>query len=63
MLDKGWLLYDENGKKSKFSNYSVGPVKEYVGVMDCFIGVFASFLCKNYKPNEAIKYAILASNI
>ena len=63
LLDKGWLLYDENGKKTKFSPYSVGPIKDYVGVMDCFIGVFTSFLCKNYKPNEAIKYAILAANI
>lgn len=31
--------------------------------MDCFIGVFAAFLCKNYELDEANKYAILASSI
>ena len=31
--------------------------------MDCFIGVFASFLCRENNVDEAIKYANLASSI
>ena len=62
LLDKGWLLYNEKGKK-KFATYSVGEPIDKVGSMDCFIGVFAAFLCKNYELDEAIKYAILASSI
>ena len=62
LLDKGWLLCNEKGKK-KFAAYSVGEAIDKVGSMDCFVGVFASFLCKNYEVDEAIKYAILASSI
>lgn len=62
LLDKGWLLWNEKGKR-KFPAYSVGEAIDKVGSMDCFIGVFASFLCKNYEVEEAIKYAILASSI
>ena len=62
LLDKGWLLWNEKGKK-KFASYSVAEPIDKVGAMDCFIGVFAAFLCKNYELDEAIKYAILASTI
>ena len=62
LLDKGWLLWNEKGKR-KFANYSVGEPIDKVGSMDCFIGVFAAFLCKNYELDEAIKYGILASSI
>jgi len=62
LLDKGWLLWNKKGKK-KFDSYSVGEVIDKVGAMDCFIGVFAAFLCKNCGVEEAIKYAILASCI
>ena len=31
--------------------------------MDCFIGVFASYLSRKLDTNEAIKYANLASRI
>jgi len=62
LLDKGWLLWNEKEKR-KFPACSVGEPIDKVGSMDCFIGVFASFLCKNYDVEEAIKYAILASSI
>jgi ribokinase len=62
LLDKGWLLWNKKGKK-KFDSYSVGEAIDKVGSMDCFIGVFAAFLCKNSGVEEAIKHAILASNI
>ena len=62
-LEKGCFLFDENGKKTKFTPYNIGQPKDYLGVMDCFIGVFASFFSKEGKVNEAIKYAMLASKI
>ena len=62
LFNDGWLLWNEKGKKN-FNSYDVGPIVDKVGSMDCFIGVFASFLCKNYEVDEAIKYAILASSI
>lgn len=63
LLDKGWLLWNEKEGKKKFPPYSAGEAIDKVGSMDCFIGVFASFLCKNYEVDEAMKYAILASSI
>ena len=61
LFNDGWLLWNEKGKKI-FNSYDVGPIVDKVGSMDCFIGVFASFLSRDYDVDESIKYAILAYN-
>ena len=63
LLDKGWLLWNREKGKKTFHAYDVGKVIDKVGFMDCFIGVFASFLTNEYEVDEAIKYANLASAI
>ena len=62
LFNDGWLLWNEKGKKN-FNSYDVGPIVDKVGSMDCFIGVFASFLSRDYDVDDSIKYAILAYNI
>ena len=63
LFNDGWLLWNEKGKKI-FNSYDVGPIVDKVGSMDCFIGVFASFLSKdNNEVDEAIKFANLAYSI
>ena len=62
LLDKGWLLRNKSEKKI-FPFYDVDKIIDKVGSMDCFIGVFASYLSRNYDINDAIKYANLASRI
>ena len=62
LLDKGWLLKNKS-KKKIFPPYDVGNIVEKVGHMDCFIGVFASYLSRKNNVDEAIKYANLASKI
>ena len=63
LFDKGWLLWNQEKGKKIFGPYFVGNIIDKVGSMDCFIGVFASFLSKDNDIDEAIKYANLASNI
>ena len=63
LFDKGWLLWNKEKGKKTFHAYDIGKVVDKVGFMDCFIGVFASFLSKDNDIDEAIKYANLASNI
>ena len=63
LLDKGWLLWNKEKGKKTFHAYDIGKVVDKVGFMDCFIGVFASFLSNDEYVDEAIKYANLASNI
>ena len=63
LLDKGWLLWNQEKGKKIFGPYFVGNIIDKVGSMDCFIGVFASFLCRENNVDEAIKYANLASSI
>lgn len=59
--DKGCLLYNKDGKKL-FNTYPTKPI-DTAGAGDCFTGVFATFLSKDYPVSEAIKYANLASSI
>ena len=63
LFDKGWLLWNKEKGKKTFHAYDIGKVVDKVGFMDCFIGVFASFLSNDEYVDEAIKYANLASNI
>ena len=63
ILDKGWLLWNREKGKKIFQAYDVGNVIDKVGFIDCFIGVFASFLSREYDIDEAIRYANLASSI
>ena len=63
LFDKGWLLWNKEKGKKTFHAYDTGKVIHKVGFIDCFIGVFASFLSNDYDIDEAIKYANLASNI
>lgn len=59
---KGCILWNKDGKK-EYSSYITDNAIDYTGYVDCFIGVFAAFLSKNYKLDEAIKYANLAASI
>ena len=63
LFDKGWLLWNKEKGKKTFHAYDTGKVIQKVSFIDCFIGVFASFLSNDYDIDEAIKYANLASNI
>ena len=59
--EKGSLLYNKDGSKL----FSAFPTKavDTAGAGDCFAGVFCTYLSKDYKIDEAIKYANLASSI
>jgi ribokinase len=59
--EKGCLLYNKEVKKI-YGAYPTNPV-DTAGAGDCFTGVFATFLSKDYEISEAIKYANLASSI
>jgi len=59
---KGCILWNKDGKK-EYSSYITDNAIDYTGYVDCFIGVFAAFLSKNYELDEAIKYANLAASI
>ena len=59
--ENGCLLCNKEGS-NLFHSY---PTKAFdtAGAGDCFAGVFAAFLSKNYEITEAIKYANLAASI
>lgn len=59
--ENGCLLCNKDGN-NLFHTYPTKPV-DTAGAGDCFNGVFAAFLSKNYEINEAIKYANLAASI
>ena len=61
--NKGCILWNKDGKKEYPSCIIDNDAVDYTGNVDCFIGVFAAYLSKNYELDEAIKYANLAVSI
>ena len=59
--ENGCLLCNKDGN-NLFHSYPTKPV-DTAGAGDCFTGVLAAFLAKNYEITEAIRYANLAASI
>ena len=60
----GCILWNKEVSNKKYcSYYDENDIKDFTGAVDCFIGVFAAYLSKNYGLDEAIKYANLAVSI
>ena len=61
---EGCRLWNKEVSNKEFrSYYKKEDVADFSGAVDCFIGVFAAYLHKNYQIDEAIKYANLALSI